>query len=210
MICYAVNDDANSVFCSNEYFNGITLLGVVCDVSEPSKARIWDTTEKDATGYLWSETFYTSHIGGNNSFSDDYKDGLQNYNSALENYSERLMSDPKQVFYYVKNEKNNNSPVVWYIPTSSELTDLKSNKQIVNESFSIVRRSIPDAVIQSGELVTSTPFKKDGLPYIRILREEILWTQNDSNNIFTYNYVGDDFQERQIMKIHCMAQVDLQ
>lgn len=113
LICYALKD--KEIICSdNIYKNGVTPIGVVIDINDKTKVRVWDVKDDSKERMFFPKKAITSGTIFN-SFTD--YDGLSNYNSII-NFND--WESGEQVYPYLKT-LNKNSAVTWYLPAIMEM-----------------------------------------------------------------------------------------
>ncbi len=202
-ICYA--DKYNKILCSDKYqnVNGLTPVGIVCDVSDYKKIKIWDLEETVATSYCWSN-YGNEPTWANTSMGEDglkdTEDCISKYKTACVDY----MRDGKYhtIFWWLVNKKRPNAPVNWYIPGLNEIAKTVSLNHVpVQNTIALLKKNNVNAVLQNGKLVTSSPDSDWNWYHAtdagQLERGTSAWTRYEK-----YNTIPG--------YIHCMAQVDME
>lgn len=135
MICYAPENKAENIFCSKNIWSSKNLIGVVCNADDFTKVRIYDITE--FKGRTWGNAHsdpgiskYEACYNGTNVAVGT--DGLLVYNGYVsKGYN---TSGNTYIWEYIKNIKNKNSPVTWYVPDILEVAFVSGNNYSIIEA----------------------------------------------------------------------------
>lgn len=197
-----------------------TPIGVICDVTDYGKAtdfskvRIWDLEEK--TGLIWGSMDSSPYADHSDSTDDPHfntKDGLKTYNIYKNSFSGGTFDITSSYWYWLKNDKNKNSTITWYIPTYDEINNfIVGNYDVLKTAYDTLKtngvsvtfiNSVSETFKDSA-LTTCIPGKYDKSNEKGYTRATISYSNNKAS--IESNVT---FRNGQSSTCHCMAQVDL-
>ncbi len=210
-ICYFVNNSA--ILVSNSYYSGSNIkpAGIVCDITDYgkstdySKVRIWDLTKKQ--NLIWgtmNKPPYSDHSDTSNDPHFYTKDGLATYNKYYKSFPAGTFNNSSSYWYWLKNTKNKNSPVTWYIPTYQEIQEFYAgNYSDLKTTFETLKANNIQVDPQSSPLTTCIPGKYDNSTEKGYTRAYIIYGDQAA--------ITSDvtFRDGQSSNCQCMAQVNL-
>lgn len=151
MILYNPTNKTEDLFCSKNFYVK-TPIGVVADASDSSKIRVWDLSKDTVQRYPgpWDRSAMPSEFGDIHGHKTEKDDGLITYNNIMEceNTKNNIVttetkSDTYYIYAYLKNHKNMNSPVVWYLPSIGEADMLRRStiKRAMKTGFDLLNEN---------------------------------------------------------------------
>lgn len=149
-IVYNPTNKAEDIFCSKKYYNK-NPIGVVSDASDVSKIRIWDLWQDDSKRMMGPWTYNMPfEFGDEHGHKTTLDDGLITYNNIMECDGTKnniittdISSNTQYIYAYLKNTKNINSPVTWYLPSIREADNLRKTpvKKSMKASFELLNKN---------------------------------------------------------------------
>lgn len=207
-------------FWGFDYDSQRTVTGVICDVTDYGKAtdfskvRIWDLEEK--TGLIWGSMDSPPYADHSDSTKDPHfntKDGLKTYNIYKNSFSGGTFGNNYSYWYWLKNDKNKNSTITWYIPTYDEINKfIVGNYDVLKTAYDTLKtngvsvtfiNSVSETFKDSA-LTTCIPGKYENSNEKGYTRAIISYSNNKAS--IESNVT---FRNGQSSTCHCMAQVDL-
>lgn len=207
-------------YWSDDFDSQLTPIGVICDVTDYGKAtdfskvRIWDLEEK--TGLIWGSMDSSPYADHSDSTDDPHfntKDGLKTYNIYKNSFSGGTFDITSSYWYWLKNDKNKNSTITWYIPTYDEINNfIVGNYDVLKTAYDTLKtngvsvtfiNSVSETFKDSA-LTTCIPGKYDKSNEKGYTRATISYSNNKAS--IESNVT---FRNGQSSTCHCMAQVDL-
>lgn len=198
-------------YWSKDYVESKTPIGVICDVTDYgkttdySKVRIWDLTKKQ--NLIWGTMDtppYSDHSDTTNDPHFYTKDGLATYNKYYSSFPSGTFNDSRSYWYWLKNTKNKNSPVTWYIPTYQEIQEFYvRNYSDLKTTFETLKANNIQVDPQTSTLTTCIPGKYDKSTAKGYTRAYIIYS---SPAAITSDVT---FRDGQSSNCQCMAQVNL-
>lgn len=207
-------------YWSDDFDSQLTPTGVICDVTDYGKAtdfskvRIWDLEEK--TGLIWGSMNTTPYADHSDAKKDPHfytKDGLATYNIYKNVFSGGTFGNNSSYWYWLKNDKNKNSTITWYIPTYDEINNfIVGNYDVLKTAYDTLKTNgVSVTFINSVSetfkdiaLTTCIPGKYDNSNEKGYTRAIISYSNNKAS--IESNVT---FRNGQSSTCHCMAQVDL-
>lgn len=203
-------------YWSTEYMSTKTPLGVICNTDDLSKVRIYDLTEFNNIhwGSSANKPGVTEYCSYYNNKKDNYgTDGLVVYNGYVKDkyntteYSTKT-NEYTYIWGYIKNIKNIDSPVTWYVPDIKEVAFVSGeNYSVIEATMAKLRENGIDATIGNTEVhhwcARPTCWERANT-YKPITGLDQVRDGNDGSNLALWKDGHKEFYT------HCMAQVNLE